>query len=85
MRLKDRVIQLRILGLRTTPLIMPGVGPARGRRDFTDLLGSYLLSLIKLDGETNEFQLDVNPTSIAIAGTPSPTFITVSNKPVTLG
>jgi hypothetical protein len=81
---EDRVIQLRILGLRTTPLIMPGIGPARGRRDFTDLRGSYLLSVIKLDGVTNEFQLEMNPSSIAIDGTPTSAFITVSNKPVTL-
>ena len=80
----DRVIQLRILGLRTTPLIMPGIGPARGRRDFTDLRGSYLLSVIKLDGETNEFQLEMNPSGIAVGGTPTSAFITVSNKPVLL-
>ena len=81
---EDRVIQLRILGLRTTPLIMPGIGPARGRRDFTDLRGSYLLSVIKLDGETNEFQLDMNPSNVDIGGAPSSAFITVSNKPVPL-
>jgi hypothetical protein len=80
----DRVIQLRILGLRTTPLIMPGIGPARGRRDFTDLRGSYLLGVIKLDGETNEFQLEMNPSGIAIGGSPTSAFITVSNKPVLL-
>jgi hypothetical protein len=82
--IEDRVIQLRILGLRTTPLIMPGIGPARGRRDFTDLRGSYVLSVIKLDGETNEFQLELNASSIAIGGTPTTPFITVSNKPVLL-
>lgn len=81
---EDRVIQLRILGLRTTPLIMPGIGPARGRRDFTDLRGSYLLSVIKLDGETNEFQLEMNSSSVTIGGTPSSVFITVSNKPIPL-
>jgi hypothetical protein len=81
---QDRTIQMKILGLRTTPLIMPGVGPARGRRDFTDLRGSYQLNVFKLDGATNEFQVDLTPSSITITGTPTSPFITVSNKPVAL-
>ena len=82
--LQDRTIQMKILGLRTTPLIMPGVGPARGRRDFTDLRGSYTLNVVKLDGETNGFEVDLAPSSISISGTPVSPFITVSNKPVDL-
>jgi hypothetical protein len=81
---QDRTIQMKILGLRTTPLIMPGVGPARGRRDFTDLRGQYQLNVVKLDGERNEFVVDLAPSSIVIAGTPSSPFITVSNTPVAL-
>ena len=81
---RDRTIQMKILGLRTTPLIMPGVGPARGQRDFTDLLGLYHLNVIKLNGETNEFQVDLTPSNITITGTPTSPFITVSNKPVAL-
>ena len=81
---RDRTIQMKILGLRTTPLIMPGVGPARGRQDFTELRGSYQLNVFKLDGETNEFQVDLTPSSISITGTPTSPFITVSNKPVAL-
>ncbi len=38
--MRERLIQLKILGLRTTPLIMPGVGPAKGHREFTNLRGS---------------------------------------------
>jgi len=82
--IQDRTIQMKILGLRTTPLIMPGVGPARGRRDFTNLHGSYQLNVFKLDGETNEFQVNLTPSSISISGTPASPFITVSNKTVVL-
>jgi hypothetical protein len=78
----ERLIQLKILGLRTTPLIMPGVGPAKGHRDFSSLRGSYNLSVIKLNGETNDFQLDVAPSRIAIHGNPAHPFIVVSNTPV---
>jgi len=82
--LQDRTIQMKILGLRTTPLIMPGVGPARGRRDFMDLVGTYQLNIMKLDGETNEFLVHLSPSSISITGTPASPFITVSNEPVAL-
>ena len=82
--LRELLIQLKILGLRTTPLIMPGVGPARGRRDFTGLLGSYHLSVIKLDGETNDFRIDVTPIRINVRGNPEHPFIIVSNSPVQL-
>jgi hypothetical protein len=82
--LRERLIQLKILGLRTTPLIMPGVGPAKGLRDFSNLQGTYSLSVIKLDGETNDFQVDVTPTRIAIQGNPAHPFIIVSSTPVPL-
>jgi hypothetical protein len=82
--LRERLIQLKILGLRTTPLIMPGVGPAEGHRGFTNLRGSYILSVIKLDGETNDFQVEVTPSQISIQGNPAHPFILVSNKPVPL-
>ncbi|MCX6134124.1 MAG: hypothetical protein NTU47_09960 [Ignavibacteriales bacterium] len=82
--LRERTIQVKILGLRTTPLTMPGVGPARGREDFSDLRGSYQLNIAKLDGELNEFQIDLSPSSIVISGSPASPFITVSNTPVML-
>jgi hypothetical protein len=82
--MRERLIQLKILGLRTTPLIMPGVGPATGHRDFTNLRGSYNLIVMKLDGETNDFQVDVAPSQIEIQGSPAHPFITVSNMPVPL-
>lgn len=82
--LRERLIQLKILGLRTTPLIMPGVGPAKGYRGFTNLKGSYVLSVIKLDGETNDFQVDVTPSHMGIKGDPAHPFILVSNTPIPL-
>ncbi|TSA16305.1 hypothetical protein D4R75_13645 [bacterium] len=81
---QHKAIQLKILGLQTTPLLMPSIGPARGRRDFTDLAGSYVLNIMKLDGEMNEFQLDVTPSNLVIKGAPAAPFITASNRPVTL-
>ena len=82
--IQDRTIQLKILGLRTNALTMPGVGPAQGRIDFTDLHGSYQLHVVKLDGEANEFQVDLTPSTIVVTGSPDSPFITVSHKPVSL-
>jgi hypothetical protein len=82
--LDDRAIQLRILGLRTTPLIMPGVGPAQGRKDFTNLEGVYDLSVTKLDEERNQFRLHFSRTRIKIEESPPKPFVIVSNKPVEL-
>jgi hypothetical protein len=82
--LREKEIHLKILGLRTTPLIMPGIGPAEGRRDFTDLRGAYELNVIKLDGETNQFHLDVATSRITVKGNPSHPFITVSTRPLAI-
>ena len=81
---QNKAIHLKILGLQTTPLLMPAAGPARGRRDFTDLAGSYVLNIMKLDGEMNEFQLDVTPSNLVIKGAPAAPFITTSTRPVAL-
>lgn len=80
----ERTIRLKILGLRTTPLIMPGIGPARGMREFDKLSGSYVLNVIKPDGETNEFQLRVEPNRITLDGSPPRPFILIYSDPVYL-
>jgi len=80
----ERTIRLKILGLRTTPLIMPGIGPARGMREFDNLNGSYVLTVIKPDGETNEFQLHVDPSRITLDGSPLKPFILVYSGQVSL-
>lgn len=80
--MRERLIQLKILGLRTTPLIMPGVGPAQGHRDFVKLQGTYSLSVIKLNGETNDFEVEIDSTHIDIRGNPAHPFIIISNTPV---
>jgi len=81
---RDREIQIKILGLRTTALTMPGIGPAQGRHDFTDLNGSYHLTIAKLDGELNEFQIELTASTVSIKESAPVPFITASNKPVTL-
>jgi hypothetical protein len=79
-----RTIRLKILGLRTTPLIMPGIGPARGMKEFGNLSGSYLLTVFKPDGDTNEFRLDVDASRITLEGIPPKPFILVYGGQVPL-
>lgn len=80
--IQDRVIRVKILGLRTTPLIMPGIGPAKGYRELPTLRGTYTMSLMKLDGATNDFQLEVTPSRITVQGSPQQPFILASGEPV---
>lgn len=82
--IQERTIRLKILGLRTTPLIMPGIGPAQGIREFENVRGSYTLHIVKPDGEINEFQLNVTSSQITLDGSPLRPFILVSNEPVYL-
>lgn len=80
----ERTIQLRIIGLRTTPLIMPGMGPAQGRKELEHLNGAYTLVVRKPDGETNQFNLHVLPDRITMDGSPARPFILISNEPIHL-
>jgi hypothetical protein len=82
--IQEQSIRLKILGLRTTPLIMPGIGPARGTREFENLRGRYALIVVKPDGDTNEFELNVTPSLITLDGSPLRPFILVSNEPLFL-
>lgn len=82
--LKGKLFELNILGLRTTPLIMPGVGPAIGRKDFPNLKGSYALIVTKLNGEVNQFQLELTAQKITVKQAPPQAFIKVSTEQLSL-
>ncbi|MBM4160196.1 MAG: hypothetical protein FJ217_03760 [Ignavibacteria bacterium] len=75
-------IQLKILGLRTSTLIMPGMGPAQGRKDFGQLKGAYHLTVTKLDGESNSFLLNISPNQVTIEGGPPRPFVLAVDEPV---
>ena len=79
---KENELRLKILGLRTTPLIMPNIGPAQGYRQFE--LGDGPCSLIveKIDGEKNFFRLIVSPDRIEIVESDPHPFLLVSNKSI---
>jgi hypothetical protein len=81
---KGREISFKILGLRTTPLLMPNTGPARGVREYFDLHGTYTLSVIKLNNEKNHFTITVTENGIQIEDRNQRSFIKVLTTPLPL-
>jgi hypothetical protein len=77
-------IHLRVKGLHVPELLMPQTGPAQGRRDYTQLEGTYHLVVTKQDKTVNEFSVHITPKSIDIKEKPKMPFILVSNDPLNL-
>src|SRR3990172_657820 len=75
---EGNTIRLKIRGLRTTPLTMPNVGPARGVREYLNLKGICRLHVTKLDDDFNEFTLNISEQGITIDGMNGTSFIRVS-------
>ena len=80
----DHDIHLRITGLHVPELLMPQTGPARGRRDYTNLEGTYRVVVTKQDNTINEFTVDITPPAITIRQKPKSVFILISSDPVNL-
>jgi len=72
---KEREIGLRIHGLHTPAMIMPGTGPAYGFRAFQHLSGRYVVSVAKLNRTTNEFTIEIRPDAITLIQSPSNPFV----------
>ncbi len=79
---EDRVITLRILGLHVPEILMPQTGPARGRRDLTNIAGVHTVRVIKQDKSVNDFEFDFSPQEIALRHKPKDVFILASTDPV---
>jgi hypothetical protein len=77
-------INLRITGLHIPELLMPQVGPAQGRCDYTNLNGLYKLRVTKQDKTVNEFSVQISPDKIEIKHKSRDPFIFVSSDPVSL-
>jgi hypothetical protein len=80
----DKEIHIRIKGLHVPELLMPQTGPAQGRRDYTQLEGTYHLVVTKQDKTVNEFSVHITPKSIDIEEKTKTPFILVSNDPLNL-
>lgn len=83
-KVEGNTIKLKILGLHTPASILPGIGPAKGFRSYDAIEGKILLSVQKLDGETNEFSLKAFPDHLSVLRVPKDPFITLSLEPYPL-
>ena len=80
----DNEIHLRVKGLHVPELLMPQSGPAQGRRDYTQLEGTYHLIVTKQDKTVNEFSICITPESVDIKQKQKTSFILISGDPVNL-
>ena len=82
--LVDHGINLRITGLHIPELLMPQVGPAQGRCDYTNLDGLYKLKVTKQDKTVNQFSVQISREKIEIKQRPRSPFIFVSGDAISL-
>jgi len=79
---EDRTIRINIAGLNTPTSLMPGTGPAQGRKEYTMLEGTYLLVVRKLDGTRTDFRLEITADRVRILDTPRNPLVLISAEPV---
>lgn len=75
-------IDLYIVGLHAPVLLMPGTGPAQGRKEYEGLKGNYVVRVTKQDKSSNDFELEITPTSISIRKEPENPFVLISTDAV---
>ena len=68
-------IDLKIIGLHAPTMLMPGKGPALGKREYFDLNGIYTVRINKMDKDLSEFSIQISPDRIFIKKHPNNSFI----------
>jgi len=77
-------ITIKIMGLHAPVSVMPGTGPARGKRFYPSLSGTITMQIKKLSGEKNEFEFAITRTAVTLVRSPRQPFIVFSPEPVPL-
>ncbi len=80
-RRAENEITLKILGLHTPAMLMPGKGPAVGQREYFNLKGEYTVRVSKMGKEINEFLVAISPKNITIKDGPNKSFIIAKVDP----
>jgi len=57
----NREYKIQIKGLNSRDIAFPFAGKAAAKIRITDMIGNYTFHIIKKNGETNSFDLKVNP------------------------
>ena len=71
-------ITINIRGLHAPSLVLPAMGPARGKIELPPVRGRYALVIRKLQREINEFQVEFLPEEIRVLETPKNPFVTIT-------
>jgi hypothetical protein len=79
--LSGKELTLKILGLHAPAMLMPGKGPAIGRREFVGLRGAYTVHVSKMGKEFNDFLVDISSKEISIKDDPDKSFIVARIDP----
>ena len=79
--LQGKELTLKIVGLHAPAMLMPGKGPAIGRREFSGLKGTYAVHVRKMGKELNDFVVDISPKQISIKDDPDKSFVVARIDP----
>jgi hypothetical protein len=80
--IKGKTIELRILGIHTPTMLMPSTGPARGRRGYVGLKGTFTVRVIKLNGASTELAVRLSADSIELVEPVPTSFVLAQVDPM---
>ncbi|HEV8538563.1 MAG TPA: hypothetical protein VGR15_06530 [Bacteroidota bacterium] len=73
--LNDRMLRLRIQGLRAPQVSIPGTGPAKFSTEFANLRGNYSVVISKPNGQENSFEVNITNEKVVVEKKPRERFV----------
>jgi hypothetical protein len=73
----DDSITLAVLGFKTPHLTMPAPGPARFRKEYENLRGTYTVLIAGIDGRENSFSIRISPKKVELLKSPRKPFVQI--------
>ncbi len=77
-RMEHALIELNILGIHAPLMVMPGTGPAKGRKEYSNLRGTYTVRVAKPNRVSEVLRIRFTKNSITIVEPPPKGFLLVS-------
>jgi hypothetical protein len=81
---EKNAITLHISGIHAPLMVMPGLGPAKGWVLIDDIVGSYTLTVRKLNKEVNDFRIVIGSDGLEVHGKSQQPFVTIGTEPLPL-
>jgi hypothetical protein len=75
--MNDNTMHLKIQGLRAPQVSLPGMGPAKFKKEYDGLSGTFTVIVTKLDREENVFVVDISTQNVALIKGPKTKFVEV--------